>query len=98
MVDLIPIKRLYQYENLKRVDSSEGRRYVGSNANPLPSVTTILSSTKDKAGLNEWVARVGESEADRIKSEAAAVGTHMHAVIEMVDLIPINAFKVFILI
>ena len=29
MVDLIPIKRLYQYENLKRVDSSEGRRYVG---------------------------------------------------------------------
>ncbi len=82
MVDLIPIKRLYKYEALKRVDSPEGRRYVDGNAVALPSVTTILSATKDKKSLDAWAARVGEAEANRIKNEAATVGTHMHNVIE----------------
>ena len=44
MVDLIPIKRLYQYEKLKRIDSPEGRQYIDGNATALPSVTTVLSA------------------------------------------------------
>ena len=82
MVDLIPIKRLYKYERLERIDTPEGRRYVDGNAVALPSVTTILSGTKDKSGLEAWAAKVGEAEANRIRNEAAAVGTHMHNVIE----------------
>lgn len=81
MVDLIPVKKLYQYESLQRVDTDNGRRYVYGDEK-LPSVTTILSGTKDKSGLDSWAARVGPENAERIKNEAAAVGTHMHNVIE----------------
>lgn len=81
MVDLIPIRKLYQYETLNRVDLPEGRRYVYGEEK-LPSVTTILSATKDKTGLDAWAARVGPENAERIKSEAASIGTHMHSVIE----------------
>ena len=81
MVDLIPIKKLYQYETLKRLDLPEGRRYVYGDEK-LPSVTTILSATKDKTGLDAWAERVGPENAERIKSEAGAIGTHMHSVIE----------------
>jgi hypothetical protein len=45
-------------------------------------VTTILSATKDKSGLDAWAERVGRDNAERIKNEAATVGTHMHNVIE----------------
>ena len=70
MVDLIPIKKLYQYVSLQRQDLPEGRRYIYGEQK-LPSVTTILSATKkDKGALDAWVARVGQEEADRIKNEA----------------------------
>lgn len=81
MVDLIPIRKLYKYEELIREDSPNGRKYVYGDTR-LPSVTTVLSATKDKKGLDAWAARVGEANAERIKSDAAAVGTHMHGVIE----------------
>jgi len=81
MVDLIPIRKLYKYEELIREDSPNGRKYVYGDTR-LPSVTTVLSATKDKKGLDAWAARVGEANAERIKSDAAAVGTHMHNVIE----------------
>jgi len=82
VVDLIPIKRIYQYERLERIDTPEGRQYLDDSAGALPSVTTILSGTKDKSGLDAWAAKVGEAEANRIRNEAATVGTHMHNVIE----------------
>jgi len=82
MVDLIPIRKKFKYESLVRQDLPEGRRYVYGEQK-LPSVTTILSATKkDRDALDAWVKRVGEEEADRIKNEAATVGTHMHNVIE----------------
>ena len=83
MVDLnIPIRRLYQYEPLVRQDLPEGRRYLHGDRK-LPSVTTILSATKEnKEALDAWATRVGEDEAERIKNDAATVGTHMHNVIE----------------
>lgn len=82
MVDLIPIKRLFKYETLRRTEGPEGRKYVTPGDVALPSVTTILSATKDKKALDAWATRVGEEEANRIKTEAALVGTHMHNVIE----------------
>lgn len=81
MVDLIPIRKLYKYEELIREDGPNGRKYVYGDTR-LPSVTTVLSATKDKKGLDAWAARVGEANAERIKNEAALVGTHMHGVIE----------------
>ena len=45
-------------------------------------MTNILSSTKDRKELDAWAARVGPENAERIKNEAATVGTHMHNVIE----------------
>jgi|TARA_R110000824_G_scaffold208010_2_gene393576 genome maintenance exonuclease 1 len=82
MVDLIPIRKLYQYASLQRQDLPEGRRYIYGEQK-LPSVTTILSATKkDKGALDAWVARVGQEEADRIKNEAGLVGTYLHEVIE----------------
>ena len=44
----------------------------------MPSVTTILSATKDSTGIDDWVRKVGEEEALRIKNEAARIGTGMH--------------------
>jgi len=81
MIELIPISKKYKYEHLQRMDTPEGRRYVYGEQK-LPSVTTILSATKDRQSLDAWAARVGPENAERIKNEAATVGTHMHNVIE----------------
>lgn len=82
MVDLIPVRKKYKYETLKRMDTTEGRYYVDEEGSALPSVTTILSGTKDKSSLEAWSARIGKETAERIKTDAATVGTHMHNVIE----------------
>ena len=80
-MQLIPIRRKYVYKKLERVDAPEGRVYkVDTMA--LPSVTTILSATKETKHLDDWTARVGESKAHQIKTDAATVGTHMHSVVE----------------
>jgi len=79
---IINTVRRYRYETLIRQDLPEGRRYVNQHGEALPSVTTILSAGKDKSGLDAWVKRVGEEEAERIRKEAAAVGTAMHSFIE----------------
>ena len=81
MIELIPVVKKYKYETLQRVDGPEGRRYVYGEQK-LPSVTAVLSGTKDKKELDAWAARVGQENAERIKNEAATVGTHMHNVIE----------------
>ena len=82
MAYLINVVKKYKYESLNRMDSPRGRRYVTANGESLPSVTTILDSTKDKSHLDAWVKNVGQEEADRIKNEAAMVGTHMHGCLE----------------
>jgi len=80
-MQLIPIRKRYVYQHLKRLDSDLGRVY-SSGEFVLPSVTSILSDTKDKTELEAWAARVGQEEANRIKQDAALVGTHMHSVVE----------------
>lgn len=85
-MQLIPLRPRFKYSHLKRVDTEErGRLYfLDDIALPgLPSVTTIISGTKEnKAQLDSWAARVGPDEANRVKNEAAIVGTHMHNVVE----------------
>lgn len=81
-MQLIPIRKKFVYPKLKRIDSPTGRTYTLEGSAPVPSVTTILSGTKDDAHLRDWEARVGKEEAERIRNDAATVGTHMHSVVE----------------
>ena len=81
-MQLVPIRNKFVYPTLKRLDLPTGRVYSLDGNPPVPSVTTILSSTKDKVHLDDWANRVGQEEAERTKNEASLVGTHMHNVVE----------------
>lgn len=76
------IHKKFDYKPLERVDTPNGRRYIVGESRPLPSVTTVLSKTKDMTHLNEWVKRVGEKEAEKIKVEASTIGNGMHQNLE----------------
>lgn len=64
-----------------RIESGIGRIY-SINGKEYPSVTTILSATKDSSGLDEWRESIGDTEADRIMKEAAVRGSSFHSLIE----------------
>jgi hypothetical protein len=82
-MQLIPIRRKFVYEKLERIDAPMGRVYrVDGQDYDMPSVTRILSGTKDRTHLDSWAERVGWEKAEKIKNEAATVGTHMHNVVE----------------
>jgi len=73
-----------KYHELKQINDPVTRKrvYLTPDEEKLPSVTTILSSTKDMTHLNEWKKRIGEDEAKRITTEAAGIGTAMHGNLE----------------
>jgi hypothetical protein len=72
------ITHRYEYKSLERVTTPGGRRYIVGEDRALPSVTTILSKTKDMTHLIKWRQNVGEAEAQRIVTEAAGIGNSMH--------------------
>ncbi|MFL2727493.1 MAG: preprotein translocase subunit TatA, partial [Gammaproteobacteria bacterium] len=76
------ISNKYQYPTLERVDLDRGRHYIDSNGTPVPSVTTILSGTSSKKGIEEWKKRVGEKEAERVVKESTDIGSAVHEAIE----------------
>lgn len=73
---------LYEYPTLIRNDSPNGRTYqLDEDGDHLPSVTTILSKTMEKSKskkLDEWRAKIGDEEADRIVAESCHIGEHLH--------------------
>ena len=71
-----------QYKKLERVTTAEGRKYVGDDNIPVPSVTTVLDKTSDKTALIAWRKRVGEAEANRVSKESAGLGTKVHDALE----------------
>jgi hypothetical protein len=74
---------IYTYKKLDRQDGgAQGRVYVDDSGNKIPSVTTILSATKDMTHLIAWKKRIGEDKAKQITSESAGLGTTMHAHLE----------------
>ena len=48
--------------------TDQGSRIYEVAGYRLPSVTTILGATKNKQFLKDWTAKVGETEAERIKN------------------------------
>lgn len=68
---------------IERVNLHGRRFYSVEDCGVFPSVTTVLSSTGDKSGLDRWRKRVGEDEAKRIGEEATSRGTVMHKHLEL---------------
>lgn len=79
-----PFIEKFQYKNCIQVNDPITRKrvYQTPDGESLPSVTTILSATKDMTHLNEWKKRIGVENANRIASEAANRGTSMHKNLE----------------
>jgi len=71
----------YNYVRVPRSDD-EGNRTYDVKGRKLPSVTTILSRTKDQGFLKKWKAKVGEQQAEVIKNISSKRGTSMHKYIE----------------
>ena len=71
----------YNYLEAKRIEEHGSRTY-DVNGNRLPSVTTILSRTKDQTFINDWKAKVGEKKAEEIKNLSSKRGTSMHKYLE----------------
>ena len=68
--------------NIKENHIEKGVRYYNVDGELYPSVTSVLSATKDTTFLDEWRARVGEEEANRISNESARIGNITHEMIE----------------
>ena len=76
------LKPIYEYKKLNRDETTGKRLYACPDGTKVPSVTTVLDSTKDKTFLIEWRKRVGDAEATRISTESAGLGTLMHTHLE----------------
>ena len=63
-------------------DHESGTRVYEVVGTRLPSVTTVLSATKNQQFLKDWKAKVGEKEAERIKNLSSKRGTAMHKFLE----------------
>ena len=70
-----------EIDELKRVNTSEGRRYTTPSGLLYPSITTILSY-KSKPGIDAWRKRVGEEEANKVTRIATTRGTAIHKLCE----------------
>ncbi len=59
-----------------------GRFYTTPEGNQYPSVTTVLSAGSDQSWKEEWIARVGKEEAERVSRKATQRGTAVHELVE----------------
>ena len=71
------IRNPFDYQLLQRTENSNGRFYNTPDGKLLPSVTTILSATKDNSYLDEWRNNIGEQKAAKITEEASRLGTEL---------------------
>jgi hypothetical protein len=77
-------KFIEQLPTLNSEDSDlYGRVYTESvSKEQFPSITTVLSATKDMSGINQWKKKVGEDEASKILRRAGKHGTLVHQMVE----------------
>lgn len=72
----------FNYTELSKTAKNGKRHYETPDGRTVPSVTTVLSATKDMTHLLAWKKRIGEQEAQRIATESANIGTVMHRSLE----------------
>ena len=78
--------KLFDHDFIRSVELNtqtiDGRRhYLTPSGSVYPSVTTVLS-TLEKDKLKDWVNRVGEEKANKIKTQASTRGTNVHNICE----------------
>lgn len=78
----VTLDNRFPYKELKRTSVDGKRLYEVDGGEKVPSVTTILSATKDMTAIWEWQKRIGVDKARQITTEAANIGTLMHASVE----------------
>ena len=71
----------YNYLEGRQINEDGGRVYDVAGYR-LPSVTSILSRTKDQGFLKDWRKKIGDKEADRIMNLSSVRGTAMHKYLE----------------
>ena len=71
----------YNYLEGRQINEDGGRVYDVAG-HRLPSVTSILSRTKDQGFLKDWRKKIGDKEADRIMNLSSVRGTAMHKYLE----------------
>jgi hypothetical protein len=80
---LIPqLKNPFYSSNEFPVISINGKRFYVIGGEYYPSVTTILSSTADKAFLENWKSRIGEEAAKEAIEFASSRGIEFHTMME----------------
>ena len=72
----------YNYNELSKTARDDKRHYETPDGRTVPSVTTVLSATKDMTHLHAWRKRVGVEKAAQITQESANIGTVMHNSLE----------------
>lgn len=72
---------LIELPRLERIDGAI-RLYKTPAGVLYPSVTTVISASADKSGLDDWRKAVGEEEANRVSTRAARRGTEVHRLCE----------------
>lgn len=75
-------KNNFKYPKLERKESTGERLYMTPEGDLVPSVTTILSATKDMTGLIEWRKAIGDKRADQIVEDSCKFGTALHKCLE----------------
>ena len=79
---MVKINNIYEYGTGIRSEEGGDRHYLSPSGNKVPSVTTILSKSKDMRHLLEWRKRIGDAAADTIMRESSNLGTMMHTHLE----------------
>tara|TARA_E500000178_G_C17021083_1_gene755618 strand:+ start:1857 stop:2561 length:705 start_codon:yes stop_codon:yes gene_type:complete len=72
----------FSYKELSKTAKDGKRHYQTPDGRTIPSVTTVLSATKDMTHLHAWRKRVGIAKAQQITQESANIGTVMHKSLE----------------
>lgn len=72
----------FVYKKLIKKENNGKRLYESPDGYKLPSVTTILSATKDMKHINEWRNKIGHKKATQITTDSANVGTLLHKHLE----------------
>jgi uncharacterized protein YprB with RNaseH-like and TPR domain len=72
----------FDYKELSKTAKNGKRHYETPDGRQVPSVTTVLSATKDMTHLHAWRKRIGAEKAAQITQESANIGTVMHSSLE----------------
>lgn len=73
----------FKYKELISETDPEGPRvYLTPGGHKVPSVTTVLSGTKDMSFLKEWRERIGDHRADEIVTRSTSYGNTVHKNLE----------------